>query len=218
MEYIARTLDSQHRVSHRHLAQASRLHSLPLAEVAAVREAVGVQVEVAAEGEGEQANESLVTSQAKIRYTSVMKKNILIIIVLVIAIIAGYAYYKKSAPATEPVVIPTASISGDTANLVSVNVTPGQKISGKGTIYGVLKGAYFFEANARGMLLDSGKNTLKNFPISATTDWMTEGPVSFKATIDATGLSGAGYIRIANDNPSGEPARDKYIDIPVVFQ
>ncbi len=110
-------------------------------------------------------------------------------------------------------------ISGDAANLVYSPFPPrGNLPPGITKVEGSIKGGYFFEATARGMLLDADKNILKKFQLKATTDWMTSEPVTFTASIDATGLSGSGYIRLANDNPSGDPARDKYIDIPVRFE
>lgn len=114
---------------------------------------------------------------------------------------------------------PAPAYSGDTSNLVSVSILPGQTVSGMLVITGTLKGAYFFEANAIGQVLDANKNVLKSFPLAATTDWMTAGPVSFSGAMDLTGVpAGKGYIRIHNDNPSGEPVNDRFIDIPVVFQ
>lgn len=113
----------------------------------------------------------------------------------------------------------TPLYSGDTANLVSVSLVPGQTVSGMLTVTGSIKGAYFFEANAVGQVLDANKNVLKSFPLTATSDWMTAEPVSFSGTVDLSGVTaGKGYIRIHNDNPSGEPAHDRFIDIPVVFQ
>ena len=106
--------------------------------------------------------------------------------------------------------------SGD---LLDFSIVKNEPISGVVEASGILKGGYFFEGNARGMILDSNKNVLKTFPVTATADWMTADGVPFTMTVDATGISaGNGYIRIANDNPSGDPTKDKFIDIPVVFE
>jgi hypothetical protein len=113
----------------------------------------------------------------------------------------------------------TQSISGDTANLVRISIQPGDAVTNGQTITGAVKGSYFFEANAVGKLLNANKNTLKQFPITATGNWQTADAVNFSFVLDTNGLpKGTGFIRIQNDNPSGDPARDKYIDIPVVFQ
>ncbi len=145
-----------------------------------------------------------------------MKSKIIIIVIVIVALGLGAYFVSQKSPSAPA---PIASISGDTADFVSFSITPGATISGTMTATGSVKGAYFNEANARGMLLDANKNVIKMFSITATGEWMTSDPVAFTTTFDTTGApSGAGYIRIANDNPSGDPSRDKYIDIPVVFQ
>ena len=84
---------------------------------------------------------------------------------------------------------------------------------------GSIKGGYFFEGQAQGLLLNINKNLIKRFPVTAVGDWMTSEPVSFTATFDATDApSDFGYIRIANDNPSGDISKNKYVDIPVFFK
>lgn len=142
-----------------------------------------------------------------------------ILLVVVVAFL-GYLFFKK--PVVTPVgggVTDIPSMSGDTADLVQVSLVPGATLSGTVTIAGSLKGGYFFEANARGMLLDASKTVLKTFPLTATSSWMTTDAVSFTGTVDVGGApAGPGFVRIANDNPSGDPIHDTYIDIPVVFQ
>ena len=148
-------------------------------------------------------------------------------IILVLVVILGFVVYgliKKPAPTptqdnTPVVVTPTAAISGDTANFVAFSIAPGATVSGPVTATGIIKGAYFFEANIRVNILDANKVLLKAGHGTATTDWMTSDAVSFTTNLDFTGIpSGNGYIRIMNDNPSGDPVNDKFIDIPVVFQ
>ncbi len=140
-----------------------------------------------------------------------------IVFVVVVVAILGFVIFKSNVHAPTEVT-PTAQITGDTADFVSLSVMPGATVSGQVTVVGSIKGAYFFEATARGALLDANKNVFKSFPLTATGEWMTSDPVAFTATFDTTGLTGPGFIRLSNDNPSGDPARDKYIDIPVVFQ
>ncbi len=111
------------------------------------------------------------------------------------------------------------SVSGDKENFVTASISANQVLSGVFTIGGAVKGGYFFEANARGMLLDEDQKVLKTFPISATSDWMTNGPVGFTATVDTTDIpKGPGYFRIAKDNPKGDASGDAHIDIPVIFK
>jgi hypothetical protein len=111
-------------------------------------------------------------------------------------------------------------ILGNKDDLVSFSFNPGQKVSGSMNVTGVIKGGYFFEANVLINILDVNKNVLKNGYGTATTDWMTSGPVTFTTLIDFTGLnSGPGYIEIQNDDPSdGEGGPAKKILIPVIIE
>lgn len=147
--------------------------------------------------------------------------SVIIGLIVVVASIVGYVMFKKPAAPnvdTTPVVV-TPAVTGDTANFVSFSVAPGAMVGGTVVATGTLKGGYFFEANMRVHVLDAAKNTLKETNGTATTDWMTAGPVSFTTSLNFTGITpGNGYIRLMNDNPSGDPVNDKYIDIPVVFQ
>lgn len=110
-------------------------------------------------------------------------------------------------------------ILGNKDDLVSFSINPGQKVSGEMTITGSIKGGYFFEANVLVNILDANKNVLKNSYGTATTDWMTAGPVSFTALVDFTGFNqGPAFIEIQNDDPSdGEGGPAKKILIPIII-
>lgn len=110
-------------------------------------------------------------------------------------------------------------VTGNKDDLVLFSIAPGSKVSGTMTATGSVKNAYFFEANIGVNILDANKNLLKAGNGTATTDWMTSGPVSFTTSLNFTGLpAGPGFIEIKNDNPSGDPTKDKSIFIPVVIQ
>lgn len=111
------------------------------------------------------------------------------------------------------------SILGDKANLVSFSIKPGEQVSGIVSYKGAVSGAYFFEANILINVLDANKKEIKKSHASATTDWMTAGPVSFEGKLDFTSLpKGPAYIEIHNDNASGLPENDKNILIPVIIE
>ena len=133
-----------------------------------------------------------------------------------VLVIAGVLFFMYDRPQVEAPTVPVAAVLP--ADVVSLSIAPGAHIAQGQVVTGVLRGGYFFEANARGMILDSQKNVLASFPITATTDWMTAGEVSFKTTLSVPATAhGAGYFRIANDNPSGDTVNDKFNDIPVSF-
>lgn len=149
---------------------------------------------------------------------------IILLVILVAFVIAGiYIGMNKKSEPKLPDTNPgpdalLSKIEGNTEDLVSFSVLPETKITEPLVANGGLKNAWFFEANAVGRLLDANKNIIKSFPISATTDWMTIETVFFTVTIDPSGMpAGKGYIRIENDNPSGDPSKSKHIDVPVEF-
>jgi hypothetical protein len=84
---------------------------------------------------------------------------------------------------------------------------------------GVIKGAYFFEANILINVIDANKKLILQSNAMAKTDWMTAGPVDFEGNIDFTKLpKGEAFIQIHNDNASGLPEHDKFILIPITIE
>jgi hypothetical protein len=109
-------------------------------------------------------------------------------------------------------------ILGNKDDLISFSVLPNTKVRGILSYRGVIKGAYFFEANILINILDANKNVLKRSNAVATTDWMTSEPVSFEGNINFTDLpKGPAYFEIHNDNASGLPENDKSILIPIII-
>ncbi|MES3031792.1 MAG: Gmad2 immunoglobulin-like domain-containing protein [Patescibacteria group bacterium] len=110
-------------------------------------------------------------------------------------------------------------ILGNKDDLVSFSIWPDSKVHGVVSYRGVIKGAYFFEANIRINILDLNKNLLKSSNAMATDEWMTSGPVSFEGNMDFSGLpKGPAYFEIHNDNPSDLRENDKSILIPIVIE
>ncbi len=110
-------------------------------------------------------------------------------------------------------------ILGNKDDLVSFSIWPGSKVHGIVFYRGVIKGAYFFEANIGINVLDKNKNILKRNNAMATGEWMTSGPVNFEGSIDFSGLpKGPAYFEIHNDNPSDLRENDKSILIPIVIE
>jgi hypothetical protein len=108
---------------------------------------------------------------------------------------------------------------GNPDDLISFSIKHGQEVSGKVKVTGEIKGGWFFEGNILLNILDGNKKNIKSGHGTATTDWMTSGPVSFGAEIDVSTLpKGKAYIEIHNDNASGLPENDKSILIPIVIK
>lgn len=147
-----------------------------------------------------------------------MKKIILIALVIFVGLVIFNMKLDKQAQNPNDQTPIFAVMGPNKDDLVEFSIEPGSVVSGEMIVTGTVKNAYFFEANILISLLDANQNVLKRGFGTATTDWMTTGPVSFTANIDATDLTGAGYIEIRNDDPSdGEAGPAKIILIPVVF-
>lgn len=156
----------------------------------------------------------------------------LLVILIVLMIIALRFMFKNKETYIEPLfgskiedkakenVLDKSKMSGKIDDLISFSVVPGAKIP-KGILSykGSIKGAWFFEANILINILDTNKNIIKASHATAKTDWMTVDAVEFEGNVDLTGLpSGPAYFEIRNDNASGLPEHDKFIQIPIVIQ
>ena len=87
------------------------------------------------------------------------------------------------------------------------------------TISGKARGSWFFEASAPVELKDSVGNVIGHGTITATGDWMTTQYVPFTTKMTYTkAATKTGTLILRNDNPSGDPARQKTLEIPVNFQ
>jgi len=89
-------------------------------------------------------------------------------------------------------------------------------------ITGKARGSYFFEASFPIEVYGQPQEgLLSNGTAHAEADWMTNDFVPFTATIHLLPtIETPGetiHILLKNDNPSGDPARQKILDIPVQF-
>lgn len=144
---------------------------------------------------------------------------VILVVVLVILFFLG-SKKEDSTELPKDVLVIENEILGKKEDLISFSILPGTTMP-KGILSykGEIKGAWFFEANILINILDANKNVLKASNAVAKTDWMTADPVEFEGNIDFTGLpAGPAYFEIHNDNASGEPEFDKFIQIPIVLQ
>lgn len=161
------------------------------------------------------------------------KTGLILIVVLFLIIIGGavaiFAFPNSSAPSdqtsntatttpgsTQASTTQQASISDlieVSAPLINAHVSSPLVITGRA------RGTWYFEASAPYMLLDKDGKTIAQGHIDAQGDWMTTDFVPFKATITfaAQPAGSVGTLVLQNDNPSGDPARQKELRIPVKF-
>lgn len=87
------------------------------------------------------------------------------------------------------------------------------------TVKGIARGNWYFEASFPVKLLDAHGTVLSQAPAQAQSDWMTANFVPFTATLAFSGsTTSTGTLVLKNDNPSGDPVRDKEVRIPVRFR
>lgn len=98
---------------------------------------------------------------------------------------------------------------------------PNQKVSSPLTITGEARGNWFFEASFPVVLTDWDGRIIAQGIATAKSEWMTTDFVPFEATltflVDTTAYSNRGTLILQKDNPSGLPANDDALEIPVVL-
>jgi hypothetical protein len=87
------------------------------------------------------------------------------------------------------------------------------------TVTGKARGSYYFEASFPVKLKDANGNVIAQAPAQAQGDWMTSDFVPFTVTLTFTqpAPGTVGTLVLMNDNPSGDPAKQLELDIPVTF-
>ena len=100
------------------------------------------------------------------------------------------------------------------------NPRPNQKISSPLTVSGEARGTWFFEASFPVVLTDWDGLIIAQGIATADGNWMTEDFVLFTAelTFEKPTLYNRGTLILRKDNPSGLPANDDALEIPVVFE
>ena len=143
-----------------------------------------------------------------------MNKYLIIVIILAIIIIvlAGILFWPvpKQSVVTPPV-----------ADIEVFLPKPGDTVSTPLKITGVVRGNGWtgFEGQVGTVhIIDANNNELAVGILTATTDWM-QLPANFEANVTFAGVSGqAGSLVFKNENPSGDPVRDKTFTLPIIFQ
>lgn len=105
--------------------------------------------------------------------------------------------------------------------IVNLSIIPGQKLSLPITITGIAdSGAWFFEGTFPVMIIDNNGQTIIQTFADAQGEWMTTGPVAFKAVLKKSNYIGPATIIFTQNDPSdgesGKPVKE--FRIPVVIQ
>ena len=98
----------------------------------------------------------------------------------------------------------------------------GSTISNPVTVAGKARGNWYFEASFPVQIVDEDGTILGSAPAQAQGapgGWMTGEYVPFSAQISFSKPKGkTGKVIFKKDNPSGDPARDDSVSIPIVFK
>ncbi len=112
----------------------------------------------------------------------------------------------------------TPKESPTVADIVVYLPKSGDKISSPLSVSGTALGNWYFEATAPVKVLDENGRVIGQGHIDAQGDWMSTTSVPFigSITFDASSTKN-GTVVFMNDNPSGDPARQKSLSVPVQF-
>lgn len=94
---------------------------------------------------------------------------------------------------------------------------PGAEVTSPVTIKGKARGQWYFEASFPIKLYDANGKLLAQLPARAQGDWMTTEYVPFSATFAFESDTATGTLVLQNDNPSGLPANQKTVSVPLSF-
>ena len=156
---------------------------------------------------------------------------LLLAVIIIVGAIILFAVPAPTANAPTGGIATTSTSNGTTSSTTTamgdlIQVTsplPNSIISSTTiVITGKARGSYFFEASFPIEVYGQPQEgLLGNGTAHAEADWMTNDFVPFTATIHLLPtIETPGetiHILLKNDNPSGDPARQKILDIPVQF-
>lgn len=104
------------------------------------------------------------------------------------------------------------------AHLVVYTPASGSKMASPLAVVGQVPGGWSFEASFPVKLLNSKGDVVASGPATVFGDWMSSQPASFGITLTwSSPQTGVGSLVLAKDNPSGLPANDDSLTIPVQF-
>ncbi len=103
--------------------------------------------------------------------------------------------------------------------LVLTHPLPYKTVPESFPVQGALRGTWYFEGSFPITIEQMDGTIVVEGYATALSDWMTENLVPFQTTVVVPSEAPRTLVLvIKNDNPSGDPVRDKRIEIPIVVQ
>lgn len=158
-----------------------------------------------------------------------------VIIIILLLVIAGLSWFLFMAPAPAGgTATTTATTTGSTTGTNGGTTTgttgtlkdrvvidaprSGGTVFKNFTVTGKAPGPWYFEASFPIEVRSASGTVVATGHGQALTDWMTTADVAFKADIVVQNYTGPATLVLMNDNPSGDPARQMSVSIPIVIQ
>lgn len=136
-----------------------------------------------------------------------------LVVLLIVAIVAGAAYWYLQSKETS-----TEYTSKHGASITINAPKTGDRITGPLTVSGVVPGPWSFEANFPVEIVDADHKKVAEGYATVKGDWMTTKPIGFSATVPfKPPVTDKGFVIIHKANPSGDQATDDSVEVPVKF-
>jgi len=140
-----------------------------------------------------------------------MKKTLLIIGIVLLLALGGLLYYFYSLPA--PV---RTDSPADPGTLTVESIKPQDLVAKRFVVSGEAYSAWFEEGKMPAEVVDPKGNELWIGYAITNGDWTTDATIPFSMQVDVGHYAGPATVVIHRDNPSGDPAYDKSISIPII--
>lgn len=161
-----------------------------------------------------------------------MRTFFIAIVVALAAFAGGVWYTREYAPApiieiettdtntpTTPEAPKATYLNASADKIVIDSPKPGEAVGTSFSVIGKARGGWYFEASFPLQVLSAQGSLLKEMPVQADGEWMTNEFVPFSETVTLPpGTKGAATLILKNDNPSGLPENDASISIPIFVQ
>ncbi len=146
--------------------------------------------------------------------------------IVVLALVAAYAFFGKEALAptkNEGEGTPTSGVvsyANSSADLIVVeSPKPNETVGKTFSVSGQARGTWYFEASFPIEVRDAKGDVVLQTHADAEGEWMTEEFVPFKARVELpASFEGKATLVLKKDNPSGEPERDAWAWLPIVVR